>query len=608
VIDRNIFNKMFSAQDHRGPDGRNVVYLDKAALGCQYYWTTPEEADLSLPLCNKQRDCFIAFEGRLDNRDEIFKQFEFNDENISDAHIILKLFCRCNTEFFKDLLGSFVFLIYDRLKSRTTIVRDHLGDKVLYYYSDSNKFIVASEPLSILQHPGIPLEYNEKKIAEFFTLGDHTDSSSFFKKIHEIPSSHYIIYNNGDMNVHRYWDFDPNKKIRYGTDEEYAEHLKSILKKSVDCRMRTNNEAGVMMSGGYDSTSIAALASESLKNGKKLKVFSFVFDKFKESDESVYIDDFCSIHNNVESIRVNGDDCWTLNDFESLPVNPAFPYQDPFHWLKIKLFEKVRKNGIRTLLTGWFADELFAGSDYRLKDYFSDHKYLNAFTETAKLIGKTGFKDLKDCVPIRILLRPLRPVRDLIASKPLTDRQYPWLTEYSRSLLEKDFQLSGFAGDFYRRDQAILVTGLRTSLDASACAGCYQGGMLDLRLPFRDRRLAEYFFGIPSYQLYEDNDYKNKYVLKNALRKQLPESILKRNNKTALRGLLYYGLLEKNLTLVRDLIRDFNHELEPYILPDMLNNILYRDSKELSPNESYVLWSSICLITWKNRLAQTENC
>ena len=602
-IDRDIFNKMFSVLEHRGPDGSNVMYFDNAALGYQHFWTTPEEINESQPIKRKDRECYLLFDGRLDNRDELFSLYKISESSISDAKLILELYSRFDTEFFKNLVGSYVFVIYDKLKNRITTVRDHLGDKILYYYHDRKKIIIASEPLSILKHPDIFAEINDKKIAEFFVAYEQTDNSSFFKNIYELLPAHRLLLENGEIRIQRYWDLDPNKQIRYKREEEYFDHFRDIFGKSVDCRLRTYGDPGVLMSGGIDSTSIAAYIANTNKNSDCLKTFSYVFDKFKESDERKYIDDICKIYN-MESIRVNGDECWPLSDFDSWIVSPNFPFQNPFLSLIKKLFNSVKINNNRTVLTGLFADELFNDADYFLKDYISDLKILSAIKGTIDIARSSGIRNISGSTPIRIALRKFKFIRDLFFTKTASEQKYTWLTEHSKSLLPDKLYWSEFTKNFYRQDQARFVAGLNTSTCASGCISCSTGTLIDLRYPFRDRRLVEYLLQLPAYQFYEDSDYKKKYILKNSFKDILPDSILNRTEITKFDGLLFYGLLNKRIGLIQSYIKEFSYYLTPYIRLEILNEILYRESKDLCYKDFLILWNSFCFILWKNKLKE----
>ncbi|MGI9533309.1 MAG: asparagine synthase-related protein [Thermodesulfobacteriota bacterium] len=604
-IDRNIFNKMFSVLEHRGSDGSRVEFLNNIALGHHHFWTTPEEVNEVQPLKRKSRNCYILFDGRLDNRDELFSLYKISKNSISDAKLILELYSRFDNEFFKNLVGSYVFVIYDKPKNRIITVRDHLGDKILYYYYDRKKLIIASEPISILNNPDIPIEFNNKKVAEFFAVHEQTDSNSFFKNIYEILPAHYMIFDKSEIKSVRYWDLDPDKKIRYKNEEKYFEHFRTLFYKTVECRLRTIDDPGIMMSGGFDSTSIAAYAANIYKNENKLKTFTYVFDKFKESDERKYINDFCQMHD-VESIQVNGDDRWPLNYFDSWIVNPNFPYLNPYQGLKLKLFDSVKEHNIKTLLIGWYADQLFTGADYWLKDYLSDLKFLTATRKTVNLINTIGIRNISKNNPLRIALRPLKYIRDFVISKPAAELEYNFLTADSKSMLSNNGYWSDFTKNYYRADQAINVAGLNTASDASACSYCCNGSLLDYRYPFRDRRLVEFFFQLPSYQIYDNSGYKDKYILRNALKKHLPDSILKRSKTTSFEGLLFYGLLEKNIGLIRNIIEENSCELEPFIHVNKLKEVLYRNSKELPTDDFFIFWNSLSFILWKNKLKEFQ--
>jgi len=600
-IKNHIFNKMFSVLEHRGINGSNIKYLKNIAFGCHHYHTTPEEINEIQPLLRKDRDCYLLFEGRLDNREELLRNFRIDDIRTSDAAVILELYCRYGTEFFKDLIGSFVFVVYDNTKKRVVAARDHLGDKTLYHYFDGKCFILASEPTAILRHPDVLLYLNEKKIAEFFSVYEHTDSSSFFKNIYELLPAHFIVFENGKINIQRYWDFDAYKKIRYKKEDEYFDHFSEIFHKSIECRLRTIGEPGVMLSGGFDSTSIATIASRLNNSGSMLKTFSYVFEQFPKSNESKYIDDFCKMYN-VESIMVNGDDSWQFDDYWS--IDPNYPYQNAYRNLILNLFENVKQNNVKTLLLGTYADELFVGTDYRLKDYISDFQFLNAASETIKLIRREGIRNINHCKPIRILMSPLKFIRDMFISGTVHDTNLFWLTEESKSLLPENLYWSNFTKKYYRENQARLVAGLNTAIDISSCVSCVNGSLLDLRYPFRDRRLVEFFFQIPSYLLYDDSSYKNKYIIRNALKNHLPDSVLNRTEITTFEDYLSYGLKVKHINTIQEIVKEGSSELEPYINMNVLNDVLYNGSKKLKDNDFFILWRSFCFVLWKRKLKE----
>ena len=598
-VNKREFNKMFSRIKHRGGDSSNTLFIKNTGLGCHDFWTTPEDLGQKQPIVSSDNKYFLLLDGRLDNRVELLDMLGINsgsETDLSDGNIILLAYERWKERSFEKLIGSFAFIIYCPEEKYAVAVRDQVGDRSLFYYSSSKLTIIASEPYSIVAHEKIPMEINESKVAEYLASSHPTQDTTYFKNIYEIRPSHYLSTGEKETAIRNYWSINLAEKIRYGSDSDYAEHFLEIMNKSVLSKMRSVAVPGVMMSGGLDSTTIAALAAKSTK--EKVRAFTYAFNEYGECDESSYVDSFCNMYD-VESIRLNGDDYLPLFDINSMCISPNFPNQDSYQALKNKLYTEVIDSGTNILLTGWYADELFMNAEYWLKDCLRDFKFDRAYKTLSPAISKNGWKWLRGNSAVRVALRPLRHIKNFIFGYPVQKDNYFYLTPYSKSLLNSDIRWDEHIHNGERAGQIMNVLGLRSAFDASACSHCMTGLNIDFRYPFRDLRLIDFFLRIPAYQLYDSSEYKNKYILKEAMRGQLPEDLIQRTEITTFMSLLdsSYNRLKKNMDKSIELNKE---ELGKYIENNILNAIINKEFKDLNDLEYNIYWHLFTYLKWKS--------
>ena len=116
----------------------------------------------------------------------------------------------------------------------------------------------------LLAHPLLTTRLNESRLAAYFALDAPSDGSTFFADVSELLPAHVMVIDEDTVHTRRYWEPDPRAVIRYRSDAEYAEHFRTLLKQSVVCRLRASTPPVAMMSGGLDSTAVAALAAQRL--------------------------------------------------------------------------------------------------------------------------------------------------------------------------------------------------------------------------------------------------------------------------------------------------------------------------------------------------------
>jgi asparagine synthase (glutamine-hydrolysing) len=327
--------------------------------------------------------------------------------------------------------------------------------------------------------------------------------------------------------------------VRGKSDDEYAEQFLSLLEESVRCRLRSTTPVGVLMSGGLDSGSVACLAAR-MTAPVPLTTVSYVFDELNDCDERKYIETIKSQWG-IRSIQIPCDDAWPYKDWQKWPHNPNRPQGNAYRLLKERAYQRAHQEGLRVLMTGAFGDELYSGEEDWLADLIVDGRWQDAGRDLKLHVRYMGWQR---ALRAGYLHRVGRLFLNVISSgrrKPRPPSPPVWLTS--------------LAGEHLKKEQAAphLVLGHRntiygtgTAQDASSEIFNASRHSLELRNPYRDRRLIEYVLTIPAYQLYRGGYYK--YVLRTAMRGILPEVIRTRWQPTPLMPLYARGMeREKNV-------------------------------------------------------------
>jgi len=548
-VDPEVLTRVMARLNHRGPDGCDEITAGNVCMGHWHFWTTPEEVGERQPLELNGLPFRIVLDGRLDNRAELFSKLNIDPMEgggFTDAALVLLAYDRWKEHCFDHFIGEYALVIFDERRNELICARDALGGRTLFHASYGRLFVIASEPWAAAGADGASPELNESAAAHYFALKAPEDGQTLFDNVYELLPAHVMTVDPSNQRIERYWRPDPFKRVRYKTDAEYAEHFLSLLEESVRCRLRSNTPAGVMMSGGLDSTSVACLAARMMKP-EPLTAISYVFDELKDCDERPYIE-AVKERWDIRSIQIPCDDAWPYKDWQSWPHDPNRPEDSLYRLLKERVYKCARAQGFRVLLTGDFGDHLYlAGKDW-LVDLLFDGRLLDAEREWLHHVRTFGPRRVPMTDHMR---RAARRMFDSVpGSKYLHRRQTEsaWLTPLSAGYL---FDNKTALPPDLERHSALL--GLRTSRGCNRETFNASQHTLELRHPYRDRRLVEFVLSLPAYQLYHRGLFK--HVLRTAMNDILPEVIRTRRQPTSLLPLYFRGV-DREKKLLQDLFQN----------------------------------------------------
>ena len=445
----------------------------------------------------------ITADARIDGRDDLIAKLPHTPRTESDAELILLAYQTWGEDCVKHLHGDFAFKIWDNRSRRLFCARDHFGVKPFFYAHVEDSFLFSTSLNELRADPRVSDALNETAIGDYLVFGLNQDlSTTTFCDIQRLPAAHSLTLYNGSLSIRRYWTPDTSKEIRYRDRDSYVERFRELLQRAVQDRLGTDRVA-VSMSGGLDSTSLAAVARDS---GADVHACAVVYDKLIPDEERHYAT-LAAKHLGIPISYVVADR-YSLFD-EQVPGDMDQP--EPF-------LLSPRTAQFHTLL--------------RLCEAHSN-------------IGFTGFDGDAFMNEPKQRRFKIRTALRRIAGKRSPEPVLPeWIDESfaARTNLRDRLRQSSLspANRNERRPSAMWA------LDSKVWAPLFEGYdpgatrlNLELRHPFIDVRLVEYLLSIPPVPW-----CVNKHILRLAMKDRLPAAVINRP-KTPLAG-------DPTLQLVRD--------------------------------------------------------
>ncbi|PDQ21768.1 asparagine synthase (glutamine-hydrolyzing) [Mesorhizobium sanjuanii] len=359
-----LLSRMIAAIAHRGPDENGKFVAPDAGLG-HARLSVIGIGDGQQPMSDVSGELTIAFNG------EVFNYLELREgllakgrrfRTSSDTEVILQLYDEMGEDCLSLLNGDFAFALWDNRRRRMMLARDRMGVRPLFYTSKDGVLYFASEIKALLEVPGISAEIDPIALDQIFTLWAPIAPRTAFRNISELEPASVMIAEQGRVTIKPYWQLDyPHREQQseITNEDQAAEQLQALLADAVRLRMRADVPVGSYLSGGLDSSVVSALAAG--MTPRKLQTFSVAFDS-AEHDESAFQTEMASAigadHRTILSHA--GDIAHVFPEvihFAEKPIirtAPAPLYQ---------LSGLVRQAGLKVVLTGEGADEVFAGYD-----------------------------------------------------------------------------------------------------------------------------------------------------------------------------------------------------------------------------------------------------
>jgi asparagine synthase (glutamine-hydrolysing) len=559
---------------HRGPDDAGYYFNPPVALGFRRL-SIVDVSGGHQPMSNEDGTVWIVFNGEIYNHALIRPDLERRGHRYatrSDTETILHLYEEYGDDCVHHLRGMFAFAIWDSLKRRLFCARDRLGIKPFYYAVTQGRFAFASEMKALFEVPGLNPQMNHSALPEFFALGYLSAGDTLFQGITKLLPGHRLSidlnYPDPRLRTEQYWDLDITSEETETTEAEYIARFRELFTASVRMRLMSDVPVGVFLSGGLDSSSIAAVMAGLSK--ERIKTFSvgYAEDRFSELPYARRMAEHIGAeHNEV----VLGPD-----DFlESLP-RLIWHEDEPMVWpssVALHFVSQLACQKVKVVLTGEGGDELLAGyMKYRATLF--NLRYGPAYEKVipAPLRGVVhGVLD-RPVLPasIRRKLRHSFLYYENQFEKIYFDNFYSVFPQEMQSRLftpETANQLRDTSAyvtsmDYFKSDgqpdsllTRLLNLDIKTYLvellmkqDQMSMAAS-----IESRVPFLDHRLVEFAMRIPS--RLKVRYASGKYLLRRAMEDRLPSEVLHRSKmgfSTPVKPWLRYQLFDRVAKILTD--------------------------------------------------------
>ena len=543
-----ILVRMGNALKHRGPDDEGSYFdnSEKFCIGLGHKRLSILDLSIAArqPMCNEDRNIWITYNGEVYNFQElrtelIAKGHSFKSN--SDTEVVIHLYEEMGTGCLDRLKGMFAFALWDSDKRVLFLARDRIGKKPLYYSLYDRGIVFASEIKSLLRHPMITKEIDLRSLSKYLTYEYVPAPHSIFKAIKKVEPGHYLLYQDGEIKKGTYWDVPLSDfPIGYKTEDEYIDDLREILGRSVETRLVADVPVGVFLSGGIDSSLVAALAK---KINDQIECFSIGFDD-KSFDESGYALRVAQALNLKHQLRIFSMR-EMLEHIDKLSQVLDEPLGDA-SILPTYLLSKTTSENVKVALSGDGGDELFAGyptyQAHRLVTYYDALPEL--VKETIKSIAvhlPVSHGNISTDFKIKQFLRGTGVSSEI--------RFFAWMGGFidreKKELLTDDLKAelshhtayedifrhigeSGLTKDLerllYLSMKLYLQDDILVKVDRASMANS-----LEVRCPLLDQEFVEFACRLP--MRYKLNGLRTKYLLKKAATGILPKEIIHRKKK-----------------------------------------------------------------------------
>ena len=511
---QNRLTKMKHSIKHRGPDDEDI-FMDGF---CGFAHTRLSIRDIygghqPMTCTYHNRTATIVYNGELYNTEELRQRlapYHPNLKTTGDTEIILYCYLVFGVSIFKEFNGIFAFAIYEN--NSMIIVRDHIGVKPLFYYTDKNQLVFSSEPKGIFAY-GIKPEINKQSWCEIIGLGPaHTPGCGVFKEIHEVLPGHFLTVTadaskNLCINDNCYWKLRSHKHT-----EDYAStvcHCNYLIQDSIKRQMVSDIPICTFLSGGLDSSLVSAIVQKELGE-KKLNTYSFDFvgnqknfkaSAFQSTQDRPFVDIMIkhigSNHTYLECNNQNQIDC-LLKTVISRDMPCMADVESSMLYFCSLVAEQCK-----VTLTGECADEIFGGYPWFHRKEMLEQ---NTFPWSYDMNARTHlFKD-EFIYELNLEQYVAQAYTDSVNECPVFEEDNP---------LEKNRRKISWLNVRW-----FMMT-LLNRMDR-----CSMNSGLEARVPYADYRILEYVFNIP--WEYKCHNGQTKSLLVECGKEYLPPEILYR--------------------------------------------------------------------------------
>jgi asparagine synthase (glutamine-hydrolysing) len=353
--------RMTDAIRHRGPDDSGYYHDQWAHLGHRRL-SIIDIVGGHQPLANESRTHWITYNGEIFNHADLrpaLEQAGHRYASRSDTETILHAYEQHGPDSLQLFRGMFAYAIWDSERRRLFCARDRLGIKPFYYFWDGHLFAFASEIKALLEHPAISPELETELVPEILAFGYASEERTLFRNIRKLMPGHFLALDlaepNPRLKIERYWDV-PAATAEIHDDHYWIAETRRRLEETVRMRLMSDVPLGMFLSGGLDSSAIAALIQRS--GSGAVRTFAVGYQERQFSELSYAAQVARAIGTEHRETVVSMDDFFT-----ALP-RLIWHEDEPIAWpssVSLYFVSKLAARQVKVVLTGEGSDEIFGG-------------------------------------------------------------------------------------------------------------------------------------------------------------------------------------------------------------------------------------------------------
>lgn len=613
--------EMTEAIRHRGPDdfGLHTESMRRdaagempgAALGFRRLSIIDLEGARQ-PISNEDGRVWMVFNGEIYNFRDLRRRLEGAGHKFrsdGDGETIVHLYEDLGVECFAHLNGMFSIAIWDGRIGRLVLCRDRLGQKPLYYAAQPGRLAFGSELKCLAALSDLRRDVDPQAIDEFLTYQYIPHPATIWKGVRKLPPGCFAVYEKGNLEVKSYWDIDYSSEISI-SKEDACQRLRELMTDSVRLRLQADVPLGTFLSGGVDSSLIAALAQS--QRDEPIRTFSIGFPE-KDFDETHYAQIVADkLGTKHQKFEVTPDAVAVL---EKLVWHYDEPFGDSSAVPTWYLCELTRRE-VKVALSGDGGDELFAGYERyramwtsRLLDRVmpmgllsSSLKWLDWFPESGRQRSlprrAKRFLEAFGDPPARRFLNWLQIFPEQLRAELYTDTMVENLADAGDpfDFFHQAWKRVGNRDVVSRASLADLQTYLPGDLMCKVDIASMAHG-LEVRQPMLDYRVVSFAASLPVSLKFRGR--RGKLLLKDAFGPQLPDVIWKRRKMGF--GVPIADWFRGPLkTMTNDLLLSENSKISGYLRTEAVRKLV-EDHQAGKFNHCYRLWNLLVLEKWLRR-------
>ena len=583
--DTRLIRRMTEIIAHRGPDADGFYVRGQVAIGHRRL-SIIDLATGGQPMSNEDDSLWITYNGEIFNHADVRPELEAAGHRYKshcDTETCIHAYEQWGDQSVTRYRGMFAYAIWDQNRQRLFCVRDRLGIKPFYYFWDGRLFAFASEIKALLEHPGIRPEFNDSLLPEYLAFGYVSGEETLFTGIRKLMPGHTLTLScaeNPKLEIKQYWDAPCPTEFADRPDHEWISECRSRLEEVVRMRLMSDVPLGMFLSGGVDSSVIAAIIKKQASGPVKTFSVGYSESHFSELSEARQV---------AEQIGTDHHEVFvSMADFFNELPRLVWHEDEPITWpssVSLHFVSKLAAEQVKVVLTGEGSDELFAGYG-RYRFYQLNAQWMRAYRGVpggvrSAIQNAVSESSLLSASLRRKLGHTFLGCAPNIESLYLNNFYCAFGAEEQQKLLTAHFSSNLYATFLERwnskassptlprllyADQKTYLVELLMKQDqmSMSCS-------IESRVPFLDHKFVEFAASVPPHMKLRGR--QGKYIIKKAVEDLIPRSIIYRK-KMGFPTPISTWLLQEESRAMRDYLRDPDGVLAGYVNMPYLNDLL----------------------------------